>query len=51
MANDEHVKWLLEGVDAWNQRRQNDYFRPDLSNLNVQDKFEEAGLLGQDGRV
>ena len=51
MANDEHVKWLLEGVDAWNQRRQTDYFRPDLSHLNVRDKFEEAGLLGQDGRV
>ena len=51
MANAEHVKWLLEGVEAWNQRRQTDNFRPDLSNLNVQDKFEEVGLLGQDGRV
>ena len=27
MANDEHVKWLLEGVGAWNQRRQTDYFQ------------------------
>ena len=51
MANDEHVKWLLEGVDAWNQRRQTDFFRPDLSRLNVRDKFEGAGLLGHDGRV
>ena len=51
MANDEHVKWLLEGVGAWNQRRQTDYLRPDLSHLNVRAKFEEAGQLGHDGQV
>ena len=51
MANEEHVKWLLEGVDAWNERRQSDYFRPDLSNLNVRNEFKAAGLLEQDGGV
>ena len=51
MANEEHVKWLLEGVDTWNERRQSDYFRPDLSNLNVRDKFEAADLLEPDGGV
>ena len=22
MANSEHIKWLLEGVESWNERRQ-----------------------------
>ena len=31
MANQEHVKWLKEGVEAWNERRERENFRPDLS--------------------
>ena len=31
MANQEHVKWLREGVEAWNERRERENFRPDLS--------------------
>ena len=30
MANPEHIKWLLEGVEAWNKRRKNDFFLPDF---------------------
>ena len=30
MANPEHLKWLTEGVDAWNTRRQHKNFQPDL---------------------
>ena len=31
MANQEHVKWLREGVEAWNKRRERENFIPDLS--------------------
>ena len=30
MANPEHLKWLTEGVGAWNTRRQHENFQPDL---------------------
>ena len=31
MANQQHIKWLKEGVEAWNKRRERYSFRPDLS--------------------
>ena len=31
MPSDEHVKWLLEGVESWNRRRREQSFKPDLS--------------------
>ncbi len=40
MANPEHVRWLLEGVTAWNIRR-NQGFVPDLSGEDI-----AAGLRG-----
>ena len=30
MANPEHIKWLLEGVEAWNERRRSNFFLPDF---------------------
>ena len=51
MANDEHVKWLLEGSDAWNRRRNELPFIPDLSKLCLRDRFREDGKLGDDGQV
>jgi hypothetical protein len=39
MANEQHLAWLKEGVEAWNARRARDDFIPDLS---------EANLLGAD---
>ena len=32
MANPQHVKWLEEGIDTWNERRKTTTFRPDFSN-------------------
>ena len=32
MANPQHVRWLEEGVDAWNERRTTTVFRPDFAN-------------------
>ena len=51
MANQEHIEWLLEGVDNWNQRRKDKYFRPDLSGENIYWKFKMAGMLDNDGFV
>ena len=51
MANDEHVNWLLEGSDAWNRRRIEQPFIPDLSNLCLRDRFREDGKLDDDGHV
>ena len=31
MANPQHIAWLREGAEAWNRRRQEEPFTPDLS--------------------
>ena len=31
MANPLHIQWLNEGIEAWNKRREIEYFRPDFS--------------------
>ena len=51
MSNPEHVQWLLEGVGAWNNRRRETPFTPDLSGLNVHEVFEKEGRLHSDGNV
>ena len=33
MANPDHIKWLLLGVDSWNAKRQSEQFRPDLEGV------------------
>lgn len=43
MANPEHIQWLLEGVDAWNARRHNTPFVPDLSGENIPVAFYNTG--------
>ena len=60
MANQEHIRWLREGVDSWNIRRpsgsffSSGFFFPDLSNVNLfselqgsqcKPKFAYAGFL------
>ena len=42
MPDDEHVSWLLEGVDVWNRRRQEKPFQPDLTALPFRDAFQAA---------
>ena len=51
MPNPEHVGWLLEGPDAWNKRREETAFIPDLSRLNVREEFEKEEKLRADGSV
>ena len=51
MANPEHIEWLLEGVDSWNQRRKEKYFEPDLSGANIYGLFDEAEMLDEDDYI
>ena len=39
MANQQHIKWLLEGAGAWNERREADDFQPDFSGAHMHDAF------------
>ena len=40
MANSEHIEWLLEGVEAWNRRREQEDFRPDFGGVDNSDLRE-----------
>ena len=51
MPNPEHIEWLLEGVDNWNRRRNENKFKPDLSGANIYWEFEERGMLDNDGFI
>ena len=63
MPDSEHIQWLREGVDAWNERRKRDEFVPDLENADVSSMFGRDGFadspaseisklyLGHDGHV
>lgn len=35
MANQQHIKWLSEGVEAWNRRRKVNRFTPDFSGADL----------------
>ena len=41
MANAEHLKWLLEGVQSWNARRDREPFWPDLEGADVRAAFSD----------
>ena len=43
MPNPEHIQWLLEGVDAWNARRIDTPFVPDLSGVDIPAAFYKVG--------
>lgn len=45
MANQQHIKWLLEGVNAWNTRRQRDSFKPDFYGADLQMILKKANML------
>ena len=51
MANELHIQWLLEGVEAWNQRRDNWDYPPDLSGLDFFNRFENDGKIEDDGEI
>ena len=51
MANSEHIKWLLEGVESWNARRNDVDFKPDFAGANIYEEFDKAGKTGNDGYI
>ena len=51
MANPEHIKWLLEGVDSWNRRREKESFNPDLSSADIYWEFLNAKKLATDRSI
>ena len=51
MANPKHIKWLLEGVTAWNTRRKQEDFLPDFVGANIYEEFQKAGKLNKNGHI
>ena len=51
MSISEHIKWLLEGVESWNARREQQDLKPDLAGANIYEEFHKAGKLDSDGNI
>ena len=50
MANPEHIQWLTEGVEAWNnRRRQGPFFLPDFREANISQALISAGMGDSEG--
>ena len=50
MANEQHIEWLLEGVEAWNARREREDFVPNLAGVNLYKSFmrrESSTAMGK----
>ena len=45
MGNKDHVQWLLEGVDSWNERRKGTRFDPDFEDVDLCAAFNDAGQV------
>ena len=39
MGNPKHIRWLQDGVETWNKRRQGERFTPDLENEDISSMF------------
>ena len=46
MADAQHVEWLLQGADAWNQRRESAPFKPFLMNADIYDGVQQTRAAG-----
>ena len=51
MANPEHVKWVLEGTESWNKRREEHSFAADLSGIDLYEEFKNAEMLDDEGNI
>ena len=53
MPNPQHVEWLKEGVEAWNERRAYQPFNPDLASIvsykTLRDLRDSTGYINLDG--
>ena len=51
MANSDHIKWLLEGVESWNARRAQTDFEPDFEGANIYESFQNSVRLNEEGYI
>ena len=51
MANPQHIEWLLEGVQAWNARRERKDFGPDFSGADLRDAFHRLRRRNYEERM
>lgn len=49
MSNEQHIGWLMEGVKAWNARREREDFVPDFEGADFPRIFYSAGKLSPKG--
>ena len=51
MANPNHVQLLLEGAQAWNEKRAEEEFQPNLEGVDVREAFRQKGLVRYESDV
>ena len=51
MADCKHLRWLLEGGESWNARREQEDFFSDFSGVDIYAEFREVGKLDSDGNI
>ena len=51
MAVQQHIRWLLEGAEDWNARREREPFVPDFSGADIYRDFRIAAKLDPDGNI
>jgi hypothetical protein len=51
MANEQHIEWLLEGVEAWNARREKDGFVPDFTGADLKSIHLNGGAVVRRGGI
>ena len=50
MADEQHIQWLLEGVEFWNAQRLKENFNPDLAGMQLLPVFLDAGKANPPGQ-
>ena len=50
MADEQHIQWLLEGVEFWNAQRLKEKFNPDLSGMRISRVFRDTGKANPPGQ-
>ena len=50
MANEQHINWLLNGAEYWNNKRSKCDFMPDFRGANLVQKFLDAKKMAFDGK-
>src|SRR6056297_3290516 len=49
MASEQHIEWLMEGVEAWNARREKEGFVPDFTSADLRSIHLNGGAVVRRG--